>query len=170
MPLTETGRRQAERLGATLEGRSFTQVLSSPLSRAYETCRLAGYGDAAMVEPDLQEWDYGEYEGLTTKQIRERSAGWSLWVDGVPSGETIAEVAARADAVIAQASEVNGDVALFAHGHILRVLAARWLGLEPAAARLLALHTASLSVLAYERNTRVIQLWNWLELDEMPRS
>ncbi len=161
IPLTAAGRENAARIGRYLADRRFALVLASPLARALDTCRLAGYGDAAQIEPNLREWDYGDYEGRTTTDIRKESPGWSLWNDGPPHGETIAQVAARAEAVIARAAGAEGDVALFAHGHILRVLAARWLGLAPECARLFALGTASISKLGYERETRVIAAWNW---------
>jgi probable phosphoglycerate mutase len=121
---------------------------------------MAGYGDIAQIEPDLREWDYGDYEGRTTAEIRKERPGWSLWEAGVPGGETIGQVAARAQRVIERAVAAGGDAALFAHGHILRVLAACWIGLPPGAAKLLALDTASVSVLGYERETRVITRWN----------
>jgi broad specificity phosphatase PhoE len=160
LPLTDTGRENAAAMGGLLAGRRFALVLTSPLERARETCRLAGYGDAAQVDPNLYEWDYGDYEGRTTLDIRKENPDWSLWVAGPPHGETIEQVASRAEAVIARALQADGDVALFAHGHILRVLAARWIGLAPQAGRLLALGTASLSTLGYERATRVITRWN----------
>ena len=158
--LTEAGRRQARALGAELSGRRFARVLTSPLRRASETCLLAGYGDVAEVRDELREWDYGEYEGRKTVEIREEHPGWTLWRDGVPGGETADEVGARADRVIAELRELGGDAAVFAHGHILRVLAARWLGLEPTAGRLFALDTATVSVLGYERETAALRLWN----------
>jgi probable phosphoglycerate mutase len=130
------------------------------MERARETCRLAGYGDVAVIEPNLREWDYGGYEGRTTSQIRDERSGWSLWVDGVPNGETVEQVGVRARAVIERASAVDGDTALFAHGHILRILSACWLGLPPADGRLFVLGTASISILGYERETRAITLWN----------
>jgi len=160
IPLTENGRRQAEALGRALANHTFSLVLTSPLARARDTCALAGLGAQAEIDPHLREWDYGDYEGHTTQQIRERNPQWSLWRDGVPGGETIEQVAARADAAIARAAAAGGDAALFAHGHLLRILTARWLGLEPAAARLFALGTASISTLGYERETRVITRWN----------
>jgi probable phosphoglycerate mutase len=130
------------------------------MKRAQETCRLAGFGDVAQNEPNLCEWDYGDFEGRTTAEIQKEIPGWSLWVSGVRNGETIGQVAARADAVIARALQADGDVALFAHGHILRILASRWLGLPGDAGRLFALGTAALSSLGYERETRVITRWN----------
>jgi broad specificity phosphatase PhoE len=158
--LTEDGRQQAQLLRHRLEGRSFARVITSPLSRAVETCSLAGLGDAAERSQALLEWDYGEYEGLTTGQIRERRPGWVLWRDGCPGGENAADVGARVDPLVAELRDTGGNVALFAHGHVLRVLAARWLGLEPQAGALLALSTGTLSVLGWERETAVVRCWN----------
>jgi probable phosphoglycerate mutase len=132
------------------------------MQRARDTCRLAGYGDSAHVDPNLREWDYGDYEGRTTPDIQKERPGWSLWHDGVPNGETIEQVAARAEAVLARALAADGDTALFAHGHILRILTARWLQLDPQCGSLFALSTASVSTLGYERETRVISCWNLL--------
>jgi len=161
IPLTAAGREKAAAVGRYLAGRNFAGVLVSPLVRARETCRLAGY-ENAQIDADLSEWDYGNYEGRTTSQIQAERPGWTLWSDGVPNGETAAQVAARADSVIARALAIEGenDVILFAHGHILRVLAARWLGLPPQDGRLFALGTAAVSTLGYERETRVITRWN----------
>jgi broad specificity phosphatase PhoE len=160
VPLTEAGRREAQALGAELRGRRFELVLTSPLSRAIETCRLAGLRDRAVATDDLLEWDYGAYEGRMTKEIRLERPGWTLWRDGVPGGETAVEVGARVDRIVSRLRGVEGDAAVFAHGHVLRVLAARWLGLEPTAGRLFAFDTATISVLGYERETAVIRLWN----------
>jgi broad specificity phosphatase PhoE len=160
VPLTDAGRGQAQLVGAALRSRRFAAVWTSPLSRALETCRLAGFGDSAVRKTELAEWDYGEYEGRTTPEIRGERPGWTLWRDGVPGGETADEVGARADRVLTEAGSVGGDVLVFAHGHVLRVLAARWLGLDPAGGRLLALDPATLSVLGYEREARVVRLWN----------
>ena len=160
LPLTDTGRENAVEMRSLLNGRRFALVLTSPMQRARETCRLAGYGDACQVDSNLREWDYGDYEGRKTLDIRKERPDWSLWVAGVPNGETIDQVAGRAQAVIARALEAEGDVALFAHGHILRVLAACWMGLAPQVGRFLALSTASVSTLGYERATRVIMRWN----------
>jgi probable phosphoglycerate mutase len=135
-------------------------VLTSPLSRAADTCRLAGFGDRAEAREELVEWDYGEYEGLTTPAIRERRPGWSLWRDGAPGGESPAQVGERADRLLAELRGLSGDAALFAHGHVLRVIAARWLGLAPRDGALLALSTATVSVLGWERETAVLRLWN----------
>lgn len=159
-PLTAAGEREAIALRRRFGGRRFALVLSSPLSRARETCRLAGYGDVAQVENDLREWDYGVYEGRTTAEIQRETPGWTIWEGEVPGGETAVEVGCRADRVIRQATEAGGDVALFAHGHLLRVLAARWLGLGPTEGRLFALWTSSIGVLGYERDVRVIRAWN----------
>ena len=158
--LTATGERQAAALGRHLARRAFALVLCSPLQRARETCRLAGYSDVATCTDDLLEWDYGAYEGRTTSEIRTEVPGWSIWTGGVPGGETIEQVGNRAEQVIKQALAVDGDVALFAHAHILRILTACWLGLPPDAGRLFALSTASVSVLGHERETRVISVWN----------
>jgi probable phosphoglycerate mutase len=160
VPLTEAGRRQAEAVGAALRNRRFAAVWTSPLARAAETCRLAGFGDVAVPKEGLVEWDYGAYEGRTTAEIRRERPGWTLWREGVPGGETSDEVGARADRALAEAASAGGDVLLFAHGHVLRVLAVRWLGLEPEEGRLFALDPATLSVLGHERETRVIRLWN----------
>ena len=158
LPLTPNGERQAEGLKRMLAGHTFALVLSSPLKRAVETCRLVGL--TPETSDDLHEWNYGDYEGLTTAQIQKRVPGWTVWTGALPNGETAEQVAARADRVIARAASVGGDVALFGHGHLLRILAARWVGLEPSGGRLLALSTASLSALGHERETRVIRLWN----------
>jgi probable phosphoglycerate mutase len=161
IPLTAAGRANATAVGRYLAGRPFALVLVSPLQRARETCRLAGY-ENAPIDPDLSEWDYGDYEGRTTQQIQAGRPGWSLWADGVLNGETVTQVGARAARVIARALAVpgEGDVALFAHGHILRILTATWLNLPPEDGRLFALGTASISTLGYERETQVITRWN----------
>ena len=160
IPLTDEGRRQARVLGEALGEWSFGRVLSSPLERALETCRLAGLGDRVETTDDLLEWDYGEYEGITTPQIREQRPDWYLWRDGCPGGEQPGDVARRVDRVLAAVGAEREDVALFAHGHVLRVLAARWIGLGPEAGALLALGTGTLSVLGYEREVRVVRRWN----------
>jgi broad specificity phosphatase PhoE len=160
IPLTGAGRARAAAIAEYLRGRNFALVLTSPLQRARETCRLAGYGGVAQIDPDLREWDYGGYEGRTTAEIRQQSPDWALWKDGVPNGETVEQVGVRAARVIERVGRVEGDVALFAHGHLLRILTAVWLGLEPAAGRLFALGTASISTLGYERENRVITRWN----------
>jgi broad specificity phosphatase PhoE len=160
IPLTDAGREQAEVLRVPLSEWSFARVYTSPLSRAEETCRLAGLGERAEVTDALLEWDYGDYEGITTKEIRAGRPEWFLWRDGCPGGETAEDVGARVDTLIAELRAAAGDVALFAHGHLLRVLTARWLGLPPQDGRLFALGTATLSVLGYERETEVIRRWN----------
>ena len=160
VPLNARGREEAEAVGAMLRGRRFARVLSSPLTRAVDTCRLAGFGESAQRRPDLAEWDYGAYEGLTTAEIRATRPGWTLWREGVPEGETIEQVGARADGVIEILRGAGGPTAVFGHGHFLRVLTARWLGLAPADGRLFALDPASISTIGYEHETAVIRLWN----------
>jgi probable phosphoglycerate mutase len=160
IPLTDNGRRLAERLRPALARERFALVLVSPLQRARETCALAGLGDKAVVEPDLVEWDYGEYEGLTPEQIHQARPGWLIFRDGCPGGETPEEVGARADRVIARARAAAGDVALFAQGHVLRVLGARWIGLPPGEGRRLLLDTGTLCVLGSYRDTPAIRAWN----------
>ena len=161
LPLTPKGENRARGLKPLLQGHEFALVLSSPLQRARRTCELAGLGDPAQADPDLREWNYGEYEGKSTAQIRQTRPGWSLFRDGVPGGESIGQVAERARRVIERAVQAqDGDVALFAHGHILRILTACWLDLDPRDARLFALETASVSVLGYEHENRVISKWN----------
>jgi len=160
LPLTAEGERKATALRTKLAGHHFALVLTSPLERARRTCELAGFGASAQIEPNLTEWDYGAYEGRTTDDIHRERPGWSLFRDGVPEGETIGQVAVRARAVIARALAADGKVALFGHGHILRILTACWLELEPEAARFFFLGTAGISTLGYERETRVIVRWN----------
>ena len=160
LPLLPSGIKQAEELKIKLHGRKFAVVLVSPMQRAQETCRLAGYSDQAEVSDDLKEWDYGEYEGRSTAQIRQERPNWSLWRDGVVRGESVDQVGLRVKRVIERCTQVNGDVALFAHGHVLRILTAAWLNLPPADGKLFALNTATLSVLGYEHEYRVIRRWN----------
>jgi broad specificity phosphatase PhoE len=160
LPLTDKGRHLAERLRPALAGEAFALVLVSPLRRARETVELAGLGGRAEVDPDLAEWDYGDYEGLTTPQIREKAPGWLIFRDGCPGGETPEQVAARADRVIARARAAAGDVALFAHGHLLRVLAARWLGMPPGAGQHFLLDTGTLSVLGDYDGIPAVRSWN----------
>jgi probable phosphoglycerate mutase len=162
LPLTERGERNARRLGERLAGLTFAKVFTSPLQRAKRTCELAGYG-AAETDPDLTEWDYGAYEGKRTAEIRAARPDWDLFRDGCPDGEDAAAVGKRADRVIARVRAVPGSVLLFSSGHFLRVLAARWLGLDPAAGRFFLLETATLSALGYEHNSPaepVVRLWN----------
>ncbi len=160
LPLTPAGEARAAQIKGRLEGNRFSLVLTSPLQRARRTCELAGFGSVAQIEPNLLEWNYGDYEGRTTDEVRKQRPGWSLFRDGVPGGETIEAVGKRAQAVIDRALEADGDVALFAHGHILRILASVWLGIEPAGARHLSLFPAAISTLGYERETRTIVRWN----------
>jgi broad specificity phosphatase PhoE len=157
--LTPKGEQQARALAPMLAGEQFSLVLTSPLRRARESAALAGMG-AAQIEPDLTEWDYGVYEGRTTAQIQSEQPGWSIWETGVPGGESLQQVGARAQRVIDRACRAGGRVALFGHAHMLRVLAACWAGLPPTAAKVLALSTASLSRLGYEHERRVILSWN----------
>lgn len=160
IPLTAEGVRQGLALGRHLADHRFALVLTSPLARARETCRLAGYAGVAEVSDDLLEWDYGIYEGRTTRSIRAEQPGWSIWTTSVAGGESVEHVGERAARVIARVEAVEGDVALFSHAHFLRILTACWLGLPAAHGRGLALGTASISVLGYERETRVIETWN----------
>jgi probable phosphoglycerate mutase len=160
IPLVESGRRQAAQLARRLHDTPFSLVMSSPLSRALETSRLAGLGEQVTTDPDLREWNYGDLEGLTSDEIRRSMPGWTIWSGPVPGGESAAEVGGRADRVIARALTAGGDVAIFAHGHLLRVLAARWLGLAAEDGALFELGTATLSRLGWERERRVIELWN----------
>jgi broad specificity phosphatase PhoE len=162
LPLTDRGERNARKLGEQLRGRSFARVFTSPLQRAARTCELAGFGAQADIDRDLLEWNYGEYEGLRTAEIHAKRPDWQLFRDGCPGGESPSEVGARADRVVNRVRAVEGDVLLFSSGHFLRVLTARWLGLEPQAGRYFLLSTASLSALSYEHDLSqpVIKLWN----------
>lgn len=160
IPLTPLGEQQARALREPLAAVDFARVLSSPLARARETCELAGLGGRAELRDELLEWDYGDYEGITSAEIRERDPDWLLWRDGCPGGESPAAVGARVDSLIAELLGAGGSVAVFAHGHLLRVLTARWIGLEPAGGQRLALSTATLSRLGWEHDYRVIDRWN----------
>jgi broad specificity phosphatase PhoE len=160
LSLTADGRARASRLRAELASRSFSLVLSSPLRRARETCELAGLGDAAVLSDDLREWNYGEYEGLTTPEIRRRDPDWSLWRDGCPAGERPVEVGRRADRALSALRGTGGNAIAFAHGHILRVLSARWIGMEPAAGARFVLWAGAMCVLGFERETEVLERWN----------
>jgi probable phosphoglycerate mutase len=160
LPLTDTGRRAARALAPVLAQESFALVLTSPLKRAQETCELAGLGDPAQVEPDLLEWNYGEYEGLTSVEIHERAPAWLLFTDGAPGGECPDDVSRRVDRVITRARAAPGNVAVFAHGHLLRSLAARWLGCPVAAGRHLLLDTGTVNVLSEYREYPAIKRWN----------
>jgi len=161
IPLTDRGERQARRFGEHLRGRSFAQVFTSPLQRARRTCELAGFG-AARIDPELVEWNYGAYDGLTTAEILKQRPGWQLFRDGCPGGESVAEVGARADRVIGRLRPLDIDVLLFSSGHFMRVFAARWLGLDASCGRLFLLSTTTLSILGYEhdKSDPVIRLWN----------
>lgn len=160
IPLTHNGRDQAREAGRLLAGRPFALVLASPLERAQDTCRLAGYGDDMVVDPDLAEWDYGEMEGRTTAEIRQTRPGWTVWDGEMPGGETIEQVATRADRVIDRVLAADGDVALFGHGHALRILTARWCELDPREGRRFPLRTATVSELGWEHEYRTLVLWN----------
>jgi probable phosphoglycerate mutase len=174
LPLTDAGRARAGHLPQFFAERSFAVVMSSPLRRARETCELAGFGDLAVINEDLREWDYGEYEGLTTPEIRESNPSWNLWRDGCPGGETPSEVGARADRALSAlreavsggdgegggTSHARADAIAFAHGHILRVLAARWVEQEPSFGSRIALSAGAVCELGYERETPVLTLWN----------
>jgi len=160
IPLTENGRRLARRMRNILANEKFALVLVSPMQRAKETCALAGLGEQAVIDFDLMEWNYGDYEGLTTEQILTAAPGWLLFRDGCPGGETPEEVGARVDRVIARACDIEGNVALFSHGHVLRVLAARWIGLPPGEGRHFLLDTGTLSVLGDYRGIPALKIWN----------
>jgi probable phosphoglycerate mutase len=162
VPLTERGERNARRLGERLAGLAFAKVFTSPLQRAARTCELAGFGATAEVDPDLVEWNYGKFEGLRTAEIRAEHPDWQLFRDGCPGGESPDQIGARAERVVSRVRAIRGDVLIFSSGHILRVLATRWLGIEPAAGRFFMLSTASVSVLGYENDLSqpVIRLWN----------
>jgi probable phosphoglycerate mutase len=161
LPLTEQGRRRAVGLAPVLARRSFALVLCSPLRRARETSVAAGFGDRAVESDDLREWDYGDYEGLTSPEIWASRPDWNLWRDGCPGGETPAEVGERADRVLARLRAADGDALAFAHGHILRVVAARWISLTPAEGARFALGAGAIGTLGYERTTEVISSWNY---------
>jgi probable phosphoglycerate mutase len=160
IPLTDNGRRLARRLHPVLAKEAFALVLVSPLQRARATYELTGLDARAVIDPDLVEWNYGDYEGLTRKQIHERVPGWLLFRDGCPAGESPGQVGARVDRVIARARQADGNVALFAHGHILRVLAARWIELPVSAGQHFLLGTSTLCVLGYYRDVPAIKIWN----------
>jgi len=160
IPLLDEGRHQAEHLGARLRSFSFAAVWSSPLSRARDTCALAGFAERAVLDDDLLEWNYGAYEGRRSADIVAERPAWNLFFDGCPDGEAFADVARRVDRVIARVGLVDGDVALFAHGHLLRALAARWLQMGPELATALLLSPASVSILGRERDAPVVELWN----------
>ncbi len=158
--LTDVGRAQAAALRPALSRYRFTRILTSPRLRAVDTCRLALPEQPTDVDPDLEEWDYGDYEGMTTAEIRETVPDWTVWTHVSPGGETVADVATRADAVLGRCDGSDGDVLLVAHGHLLRVLAARWLGLDATSGRLFLLDPATVSVLAHDRGVAVLASWN----------
>jgi probable phosphoglycerate mutase len=162
LPLTQRGERNARSLGNRLAGRVFTEIFTSPLQRATRTCELAGFGAVAQVDPNLVEWNYGDYEGLRTAQIHATHPDWELFRDGCPNGESPRQVGARADVVVKRLREAKGDVLMFSSGHFLRVFTARWLGLEPAEGRFFMLKTASLSALGYENKLSrpAIEFWD----------
>jgi broad specificity phosphatase PhoE len=160
VPLTAAGRDDARRLAAALHGCHFSRVLVSPLQRARETCALAGFADVAQPRAELMEWDYGEYEGLTSAQIEALRPGWVLWRDGCPDGEMPEDVGRRVDPVVAELRDASGDAAVFAHGHLLRVLASRWIEQPPAHGAHLALSTAAVCVLGVEHGQPTLQRWN----------
>jgi len=162
LPLTEHGEENARHLGERLKGLTFARVLSSPLQRAHRTCDLAGFGAVAEIDPDLVEWNYGEYEGLTSAQVHAKNLQWKLFRDGCPGGESVAQIGARADRVVARVRAIQGNVLLFSSGHFLRVLASRWLGLDASGGQYFLLSTAALSQLGYEHDLSepVIRLWN----------
>ncbi|HEY8217955.1 MAG TPA: histidine phosphatase family protein, partial [Acidimicrobiia bacterium] len=160
IPLIDEGRAAARALAPRVAAFDFALVLVSPLQRARETCDLVGLGAGAVIDDDLREWDYGDYEGVTTKEVRETDPGWTVFTGAVPNGETPEQVATRADRVIARADGVDGTVALVAHGHILRVLGARWCSLAPTDGARLCLDTSTLCVLGYERETKCVRSWN----------
>jgi broad specificity phosphatase PhoE len=154
LPLTESGEEQARRLRTRLTTTVFAKVFSSPLQRAMRTCQLAGYGSAVDADPDLIEWNYGDYEGKTRPQILAQRPGWLIFRDGCPNGESPIDIGIRADRVLSRFGEVDGNVLVFSSGHFLRVLMARWLGLEPSGGRYFKLGTATLSVIGYDHNNR----------------
>lgn len=160
VPLTDLGRRQADAIGEMLAGAQFAAVLSSPLSRAWDTMERAGFADQGVATDDLLEWDYGIYDGRRTVDIRVDTPGWSVWTHPITGSEAVDQVGERVDRVIARAITIDGPVALFAHGHVLRILAARWMGLAAVTGRALLLDTATVSTLGWERETPVIRNWN----------
>jgi probable phosphoglycerate mutase len=160
LPLTENGRALAKRLAPILAEESFAFVMTSPLRRARATCELAGLAERAVVEPDLMEWSYGEYEGLTPKQIDALRPGWMIFRDGCPRGESPSQIGARVDRVIGRVREAPGNVVLFAHGHVFRVLVARWIGLSPSGGQHFSLDTATLSILSHYHDAPAVKVWN----------
>jgi broad specificity phosphatase PhoE len=170
IPLTENGRRAAQRLGPYLAEQDFSLILSSPLQRALQTCELAGLGERVQIDPDLREWDYGAYEGLKPAEIHRQAPGWMIFRDGCPGGESPDQVAARADRVIRRVREAGGRVALFAHGHVFRVLAVRWIGLPPGAGCHFLLDTSTLTILSYYRDIPALKCWNAPLAEPIPQT
>jgi broad specificity phosphatase PhoE len=160
IPLTDNGRRLAERMRPVLAAKAFALVFSSPMQRARETCELAGLSDKAVIDSDLLEWNYGKYEGLTPGQIHEMAPGWLVFRDGCPGGESPEQVGTRVDRVIARSRAADGDVALFAHGHVLRVFVARWIGLPPRGGEHFLLNTGTLCVVGYYGKIPAVRIWN----------
>ena len=160
IPLTDKGRPLAERMRPALAREAFALVLSSPMQRSRETCALTGLGDKAVIDADLAEWNYGQYEGLTPRQIHERRPGWLIFRDGCPGGESPEQVGVRVDRVIERARAAQGDVALFAHGHVLRVLAARWIGQPAGSGQHFLLDTGTLCILGYYHDIPAVKVWN----------
>jgi probable phosphoglycerate mutase len=160
IPMNEVGERHAMAIGKFLNGKSFEIVLVSPLRRAQDTCRLAGYAKCAIVDPVIAEWDYGDFEGKTPLEIRQQIPDWTIWTKGVPGGETLEAITQRAQMTIDRILNIRGDVAIFSHGHFLRVLASCWLGLSSDTARLLMLETGSISILGIENGRRILKRWN----------
>jgi len=161
IPLTSVGRKEAKSLKRTLRATSFQTVLVSPLSRAKETCQLAGYGDLAQLDSDLQEWNYGDFEGKTGEEIRQRIPGWTLWTGSIPCGESLESVVLRAKRVLQKITDSPGNALVFSHGDVIRILAALWLGISTSVAQALALDTASVSILGWEEGVRGLVRWNW---------
>jgi len=160
IPLTDNGRRLAERMRPVLARHEFELVLSSPMQRAQETCELAGLGKRAIIDADLVEWNYGKYEGLTPEQIQAIAPGWLIFRDGCPGGESPEQIGTRVDRVISRSRKAQGNVALFAHGHVLRVLGARWIGMPPSGGQHFLLSTGTFSVLSYYRDIPALRIWN----------
>jgi len=160
IPLTDAGREQAGFLLPIFDDVKFSRILSSPLQRALETVKLAGVGSRVELDDDLKEWDYGDYEGITTQQIREKVPGWTIWTHPCPNGETIQQITARADRVVAQLRSTKGNIAVFSHGHFLRVLVCRWMDVGADSGRHFMLGTSTLSILGYEHDVPAIKTWN----------
>jgi len=170
IPLTENGRRAAQRLGPYLAEQEFSLVLSSPLQRSLQTCELAGLGERVQIDPDLREWDYGAYEGLKPSEIHRQAPGWMIFQNGCPGGETPDQVAARTDRVIRRVREAGGRVALFAHGHVFRVLVARWIGLSPGEGCHFLLDTSTLTILSFYRDIPALKCWNAPLAEPIPQT